>query len=168
MTRVFLGLGANLGDRLANLKQAVGLLNERPGIEVLRSSRVYETEPEGGPPQPKFLNAVIEVDTRLQPRKLLEACRSVEDALGRVRHERWGPRPIDIDILIYGKREIEEPDLVIPHPRMHDRGFVLAPLMELNANPQLPGGRSVKGLRLPPAVLHGVRPFAPPLPVPGS
>src|SRR5919199_4172672 len=106
MTRAFLGLGANLGDRLANLKQAVGLLNERPGIEVLRSSRVYETEPQGGPPQPKFLNAVIEVDTRLQPRKLLEACRSVEDALGRVRHERWGPRPIDIDILIYGKREI--------------------------------------------------------------
>src|SRR5919204_3645346 len=162
MTHAFLGLGANLGDRLSNLKQAVELLSEHKGIEVIRSSRVYETEPEGGPPQTKFLNAVIEIETRLQPYRLLDACLSVENALGRERLERWGPRTIDIDILTYGRREVDEPDLVIPHPRMHERGFVLAPLMELTANPQLPGGRSVKGLRLGPGVLHGVHPFAPP------
>jgi 2-amino-4-hydroxy-6-hydroxymethyldihydropteridine diphosphokinase len=166
MTHAFLGLGANLGDRLENLKRAVELLAEHRGIEVIRSSRVYETEPEGGPPQPKFLNAVVEIDTTLQPRKLLEACLFVEDVMGRERHDRWGPRNIDIDVLTYGRREVDEPDLVVPHPRMHERGFVLAPLMELTADPQLPGGRSVKGLRLGPGVLQRVQPFAPPLPVP--
>jgi 2-amino-4-hydroxy-6-hydroxymethyldihydropteridine diphosphokinase len=165
MTRAYLGLGANLGDRLENLQRAVALLADCDGIEVLRSSRVYETEPLGGPPQPKFLNAVVEIDTKLQPRKLLDRCRAVEEELGRERRERWGPRTIDIDILTFGRREVNEPDLVIPHPRMHERGFVLAPLMELNGNPQLPGDRSVKGLRLGPAVLHGVHPFAPPLAV---
>jgi 2-amino-4-hydroxy-6-hydroxymethyldihydropteridine diphosphokinase len=98
-TSAFLALGSNLGDRLEHLRAAARLLGSAPGIDVVRSSRVYETEPVG-PPQPPYLNAVIEVDTTLTPRELLVAGRDVEDALGRVRAERWGPRAIDVDILV--------------------------------------------------------------------
>ena len=161
MTRAFLGLGSNLGDRLENLQRAVALLGER-NASVLRSSRVYETEPVG-PDQPDFLNAVVEVETDLDPRGLLETCLQVEWAMGRVRHERWGPRVIDVDVLTYDDREIHEPGLDVPHPRMHERGFVLVPLLEISADPILPGGRSVNALRIDPGMLSGVRPFAPPL-----
>ncbi|HEX2032423.1 MAG TPA: 2-amino-4-hydroxy-6-hydroxymethyldihydropteridine diphosphokinase [Actinomycetota bacterium] len=164
MSRAYLGLGSNLGDRLANLQRAVDLLGER-GVRVLRSSRVYETDPVGGPDQPDYLNAVVEAETDLEPRPLLEACLAVEDALGRVRGERWGPRVIDVDVLTYDDRAVREPDLEIPHPRMHERGFVLVPLLELDADPPLPGGRKVASLRLGPLALGGVRPFAPPLAV---
>lgn len=164
-TRAFLALGSNLGDRLANLRGAVELLAERDGIEVLRSSRVYETEPVG-PPQPAYLNAVIEVATTSSPTELLRACRAVEEALGRVRTERWGARTIDVDILTFDEVEVTEPDLEIPHPRMHERGFVLVPLGELEADPMLPGGRRLSSIRLAPDAVLGVRPFAPPLPVP--
>jgi 2-amino-4-hydroxy-6-hydroxymethyldihydropteridine diphosphokinase len=158
----FLALGSNLGDRLANLQRAVDLLGGVEGIDVRRSSRVYETEPVG-PPQPEYLNAVLEVRTSLAPGELLAACLGIEDAMGRVRHERWGPRTVDVDVLTYGDEDVDEPDLTIPHPRMHERGFVLAPLLELTADPHLPGGRRVADLRLGPASLVGVRPFAPPL-----
>jgi 2-amino-4-hydroxy-6-hydroxymethyldihydropteridine diphosphokinase len=161
MTRSYLALGANLGDRLANLRRAVGLLEER-GARLLRSSRVYETEPVG-PPQPDYLNAVIEVETDLSPRGLLIACLAVEQAMGRVRGERWGPRVIDVDILTFGDVEVDEPDLQIPHPRMHERGFVMIPLLELDADPMLPGGRAASGLRMGAWSIGGVRPFAPPL-----
>jgi 2-amino-4-hydroxy-6-hydroxymethyldihydropteridine diphosphokinase len=164
-TAVYLALGSNLGDRLENLRAAVRLLSERPGVRVVRSSRVYETEPIG-PPQPLYLNAVIEVGTDLSPPGLLAACRSVEDALGRERAERWGPRTIDVDVLTYDEQTIAEPDLVVPHPRMHERGFVLVPLGELDDDPMLPGGRRLASLRLSPDLILGVRPFAPPLPVP--
>lgn len=117
----------------------------------------------GGPEQPYFLNAVVEVGTELEPRDLLRACLEVEDRLGRVRGERWGPRAIDIDVLAYGDLDVDEPDLVIPHPRMHERAFVLVPLLELDADPPLPGGRRVSELKLGPTALAGVRPFAPPL-----
>lgn len=160
----YLGLGSNLGDRLESLRQAVRLLQAETGIEVVRSSRVYETEPVG-PPQPAYLNAVIEVRTELEPRGLLEACRRVEDALGRVRGERWGPRTIDVDVLSIDERTVDEPDLIVPHPRMHERGFVLVPLRELDPDPMLPGGRRLATLRLVPGAVLGVRPFAPPLPV---
>lgn len=163
----FLGLGSNLGDRLGNLSSAVGRLSRLPGVRVVRSSRVYETDPVGGPEQPDYLNAVVEVDTMLTPRDLLEACLRVEREMGRVRDERWGPRSIDIDVLTYGREEVREDGLEVPHPRMHERGFVLVPLLELTADPPLPGGRRVASLRLGPAMLGGVRPFAPPLPVPG-
>ena len=159
-----LALGSNLGDRLEHLREAVRLLGAEPTVEVVRSSRVYETEPVG-PPQPAYLNAVIEVRTDGTARELLEACRRVEDALGRVRAERWGPRTIDVDVLIFDEETIDEPDLVVPHPRMHERGFVLVPLGELEADPMLPGGRKLAKLRLAPDVVLGVRPFAPPLPV---
>lgn len=163
-TPAYLGLGSNLGDRLEHLRAAVRLLGAEPGIDVVRSSRVYETEPVG-PPQPAYLNAVIEVRTDGTARELLEACRRVEDALGRVRAERWGPRTIDVDVLTFDRVTIQEPDLQIPHPRMHERGFVLVPLGELDADPMLPGGRRLASMRLGPDVVLGVRPFAPPLPV---
>ena len=161
----FLALGSNLGDRLAMLQRAVDLLDARDGIDVVRSSRVYETDPVG-PPQPAYLNAVLEISTTLEPRGLLEAALAIETELGRVRVERWGPRTLDVDILLYDDREVREPDLEIPHPRMHERGFVLVPLSELTQDPMLPGGRTLAELRLSPDAVLGVRPFAPPLAVP--
>lgn len=164
-TSAYLGLGSNLGDRLEQLREAVRLLAATDGIEVVRSSRVFETEPVG-PPQPAYLNAAVEIRTTLEPRELLEAAQAVEHALGRVRAERWGPRTIDVDILTFDDRTVDEPDLEIPHPRMHERGFVLVPLGELDGDPMLPGGRRLSDIRLLPGVVFGVRPFAPPLPVP--
>jgi 2-amino-4-hydroxy-6-hydroxymethyldihydropteridine diphosphokinase len=161
MTRAYLGLGANLGDRLANLRRAVSLLDER-GARFLRSSRVYETEPVG-PDQPDYLNVVVEVETDLSPQGLLIACLAVEEAMGRVRSERWGPRVIDVDVLTFGDQEIEEADLQVPHPRMHERAFVLIPLLELDADPMLPGGRKASALRMGAWSIGAVRPFAPPL-----
>jgi len=159
VTRAYLGLGSNLGDRVANLRDAVRLLAER-GVPVVRSSRVYETDPVGGPPQPDYLNAVVEVETELDARGLLEACLAVEDALGRQRRERWGPRVIDIDVLTFGADQIDQPGLQIPHPRMHERAFVLIPLLELDPDPPLSGGRRPSDLRIDAA---GVRLHAPPL-----
>jgi 2-amino-4-hydroxy-6-hydroxymethyldihydropteridine diphosphokinase len=166
--RAYLGLGANLGDRLGALQRAVELLDAIPRVRVLRSSRVYETDPVGGPPQPDFLNAVVEVETDLSPADLLLACLSVEERLKRARSVRWGPRSLDVDVLTYGDEEVhwDQPDIQIPHPRMHERGFVLVPLLELDADPPLPGGRRLAELRLGPEALGGVRPFAPPLAVP--
>src|SRR5438093_3823872 len=166
-TTAYLGLGSNLGDRLANLQRAVGLLAAQPAVEVRRSSRVYETDPVGGPPQPDYLNAVVGVETSLSPRDLLEACLGVERRMGRVRSERWGPRVIDVDLLTYDEKDIREPDLVVPHPRMHERAFVLVPLMELDPDPVLAGGRQLSTFRLGPTAVLGVRPFAPPLSLPG-
>ena len=161
MTLAYLGLGSNLGDRLAHLRRAVALLEKR-GVRVLRSSRVYETDPVGGPSQPDYLNAVVEVETDGAARDLLGVCLSVEEALGRERDERWGPRNIDVDVLTFGDETIDEPDLTVPHPRMHERAFVLIPLLELDPDPQLPGGRRAGDLRLD--ALGRVRLHAPPLP----
>jgi len=160
--RGFVALGSNLGDRLANLQRAVELLEGREGISVLRASRVYETDPVG-PPQPDYLNAVLEVETTLTPRTLLEAAQAVEQDLGRVRGERWGPRSIDVDLLTYGDEHIDDQGLQIPHPRMHERAFVLVPLLELTADPALPAGRRLSDLRLGPEMLRGVRLFGPAL-----
>lgn len=125
---------------------------------------MYASDPVGGPEgQPEFLNAVVEVDTGLDPRGLLSACLEVEEEVGRVRAERWEPRVVDLDILSYEDRVIAEPDLEVPHPRMHERGFVLVPLLELDADPHLPGGRKVASLRLGPQAIGGVRLHAPPL-----
>lgn len=144
--KAFLGLGSNMGDRLGNLSKAVDLLGER--VSVLRSSRVYETAPVGGPEQDDYLNAVIEVGVLMDARELLDVCLEVENEMGRVRQERWGPRVIDIDLLDFGDQVIDEPGLVVPHPRMHERSFVLAPLMELETDPLLPGGRRLSTMRL--------------------
>lgn len=127
MPRAFLGLGSNMGDRLAMLRWA---LQELP--DVVAVSGVYETEPLGGPDgQGPYLNAVVELDTDLSPRELLEVALALEAAAGRVRNVRWGPRPLDVDVLLVGDQVVEEEDLVVPHPRMLGRRFVLAPLAEL-------------------------------------
>jgi len=163
-TKAYLALGSNLGERLEHLRGAVRLLDATDGVDVIRSSRIYETDPVG-PPQPAYLNAVIEVETTRSARGLLEACQGVEDALGRVRTERWGPRTIDLDVLTFDEQTVDEADIQIPHPRMHERGFVLVPLGELDDDPMLPGGRTLSSLRIRPDAVLGVRPFAPPLPV---
>jgi 2-amino-4-hydroxy-6-hydroxymethyldihydropteridine diphosphokinase len=138
----------------------------RPGLRIERSSRVYETDPVGGPPQPQYLNAVVQAQTTLSPHDLLAACMDVEQRMGRVRAERWGPRIIDVDVLTYDEEEVDEPDLVVPHPRMNERAFVLVPLLELNPDPALPGRGRISERRLDPTAILGVRPFAPPLVVP--
>lgn len=159
----FLGLGSNLGDRLATLQRAVDLLGAEPGVTLTGCSRVWETAPVGGPPQPDFLNVVVRVETDLAPRELLEACLRVEASLGRVRAVRWGPRSVDVDVLLIDARTIDDPDLTVPHPRMHERGFVLMPLLELDPDPVLPDGTRLADVRLGPDSAGGVRPFAPPL-----
>ena len=156
----YLGLGSNLGDRLVNLQGAVARLASEDGVRVDVSSRVWETAPVGGPEQPDYLNSVVRVETDLTPHGLLAACRRVESALGRERIERWGPRTIDVDVLLYDERAIDEPGLVVPHPRIAERAFVVLPLLELDPDPVLPDGRHLVDLRLD---TSGVSPFAPPL-----
>ncbi|HMS88074.1 MAG: 2-amino-4-hydroxy-6-hydroxymethyldihydropteridine diphosphokinase [Acidimicrobiales bacterium] len=125
--RAFLSLGSNLGDRRRLLVEAIGSL----GPSVVAVSSVYETEPVGGPDQGRFLNVVVELATALPPRDLLAVCHRLESAAGRVRTERWGPRTLDVDIVWIDGVTVDEPDLQVPHPRMWDRRFVLAPLAEL-------------------------------------
>lgn len=128
--KYFLGLGSNLGRRTANLARARRLLEEA-GVEVIKASSVYETEPVDLPGQPLFLNMVLEVRTALDPPSLLRLARSVEAALKRVPTVAKGPRTLDIDILLAGDTVLEIPDLVVPHPRLHLRNFVLVPLAEI-------------------------------------
>jgi 2-amino-4-hydroxy-6-hydroxymethyldihydropteridine diphosphokinase len=162
VTVAFLGLGSNLGDRLTNLQGAVDLLQDEPGLHVTASSRVWETVPVGGPPQPDYLNAVIRVETDLSARDLLVVAHRVEARLGRVRKERWGARSIDVDLLLFDEETIDEADLVVPHPRLPQRAFVLLPLLELVADPVLPDGTRLKDVRVG---TDGVTPSAPPLAV---
>ncbi|MBP7930008.1 MAG: 2-amino-4-hydroxy-6-hydroxymethyldihydropteridine diphosphokinase [Acidimicrobiia bacterium] len=126
----YLALGSNLGDRTAHLQRAINGLDRHPEIDVVASSQVYETEPIG-PDQPDFLNAVIEVETTLSGADLLLACQEQEDLAGRVRVERWGPRTLDVDVLYLGDETINTADLIVPHPRIEERGFVLAPLRDV-------------------------------------
>jgi 2-amino-4-hydroxy-6-hydroxymethyldihydropteridine diphosphokinase len=158
----FVGLGSNLEDRLENLEAAARALAETPGVRVVRSSSVYETAPVGGPPQGDYLNAVLEIETGLEPRELLAALQEIEQRLGRVRDERFGPRTIDLDLLTYSEDVIGERDLTVPHPRMHERAFVVVPLLELAAPRRLPDGRTLEPI---PDEAQVVRPFAPPLDV---
>ena len=131
MARAFIGIGSNLGDRRATIAAALAHLGELPATELVRVSSLIETDPVGVTEQGKFLNGAAEVRTALEPVELLAALRRIEDGLGRVRTERWGPRPIDLDILLYDNRVIRAPGLRVPHPRMTEREFVLAPLAEI-------------------------------------
>lgn len=126
MTRAFLGLGTNLGDREEHLRTAVASLDDLVAV-----SPVYETDPVGGPEQGRYLNLVVELDTELSPRQLLQRCDQLEQAAERVREVRWGPRTLDVDVLWIDGEQVDEPDLVVPHPRMWERRFVLAPLRDL-------------------------------------
>lgn len=159
----FLGLGSNIGSRLETLQRALDLLAAEPGVGVERCSRVWETDPVGGPEQDDFLNVVLEVDTDLLPHDLLAACNRVEAQLGRTRDVRWGPRTVDIDILLIDDLTIVDGTLTVPHPRMHERAFVLLPLLELVPDPVLPNGVRLLDAPLPDQPAHL---FAPPLAVP--
>lgn len=140
--RAFLALGSNLGDRWSHLRRAVAAIPD-----LVRTSPVYETAPVGGPAgQGPFLNAVVELDTELSARELLDVCRRLEEEAGRVRAERFGPRTLDADVLLVGDSVVDEPDLVVPHPRMWRRPFVLVPLAQLAPDlvPEAPDDPSVR------------------------
>jgi 2-amino-4-hydroxy-6-hydroxymethyldihydropteridine diphosphokinase len=141
----YIGLGANLGDRELNLRRALERLEE---LGPVRASSLRETEPVGVTDQPKFLNAAAELATDLPPRELLERLLEIERELGRDRatERRWGPRVIDLDLLLFGQEAIDEPGLMVPHPRLADRRFVLEPLCELNEDLALPDGTRVRDL----------------------
>ena len=148
MTRAYVGLGANLGPREITLQRAVNLLGAEEGIELVEQSTLRETEPVGVVDQPTFLNGVVALDTTLSARELLDALLRVESELGRVREEgeRWGPRTIDLDLLVYGAEVVDEPGLRVPHPRLHERRFALEPLAELAPDLVVPGRGQVSEL----------------------
>jgi len=145
--RAYIGLGANLGDREATLRRALELLAEDPGIEVVAVSALRETEPVGYLDQPRFLNGAAALETDFEPRALLERLLRVECAFGRERTgPRFGPRTVDLDLLLYGDLVLDEPDLTVPHPRLAERRFALEPLAELDPGLVLPDGRAVADL----------------------
>ena len=140
MTRAYVGLGANLGDREATLRRALELLGATPGVDVVAFSSFRETDPVGYLDQPRFVNAAAAVETDLPPSELLDALLAVERGLGRTRDgPRFGPRTIDLDLLVYGDESLDGPGLVVPHPRLHERRFVLEPLAEIASGLVVPG-----------------------------
>ena len=143
MTVAYVGLGANIGPREVTLLRAVDLLAEADDVEVLAVSQLRETDPVGMVDQPGFLNGAARIDTSLPPRALLELLLRIEQSLGRVREERWGPRTVDLDLLVYGDLIVDEPGLRVPHPRLHERRFALEPLAELDPELVVPGLGSV-------------------------
>jgi 2-amino-4-hydroxy-6-hydroxymethyldihydropteridine diphosphokinase len=147
VTRAYVGLGANLGDRERTLCEAVDSLGAEDGIEVVAVSTLRETEPVGVGEQPRFLNGAVALDTPLGARELLDLLLAVEQRFGRVRTPgEHGPRTIDLDLLLYGDEQIGEPGLTVPHPRLHERRFVLEPLAELAPDLVVPGRGSVESL----------------------
>ena len=175
--RVVLAVGSNLGDRLGTLQGCVQAIGGLPGTDVLAISPVYETAPVGGPAQPDYLNAVLIVSTGLSPFALLAATQGIEAEFGRVRTqgaERFGPRTLDIDVISYAEQGSSDPVLTLPHPRAHERAFVLAPWHDIDPAASLPGRGPVAGLlagldrrgvqRQPDLVLRPPRPQNPPKP----
>jgi len=166
--RAVLAVGSNLGDRLGTLQGCVQAIGRLPDTDVLAISPVYETVPVGGPAQPDYLNAVLIVRTGLRPRELLEAAHRIEADFGRVRAERFGPRTLDIDIISYSGEVSRDPVLTLPHPRAHERAFVLLPWHDIDARAELPGRGAVAHLlagldrdglrRVPGAALRPDRP----------
>ncbi len=149
MARAYIGLGANLGDRAETLTRAIALLAERPAIEVVAVSSFRETDPVGYLDQPRFLNAAVAIETSLAPHALLETLLEVERELGRVREgPRYGPRTVDLDLLLMDDLVLDEPGLELPHPRLHERAFALEPLAELDPERVVPGRGSVRQLLL--------------------
>jgi 2-amino-4-hydroxy-6-hydroxymethyldihydropteridine diphosphokinase len=147
--RAYLGLGANLGDRDATIRSAVELLGRDGGVDVVRVSTLRETDPVGLVDQPRFLNGVAVVETELSPRELLDRLLAVERELGRTRTgPRYGPRTIDLDLLVYGDETVDEPGLTVPHPRLAERQFALEPLAEVEPDLVVPGRGRVSDLLL--------------------
>ena len=141
-------MGSNLGDREGTLRRAVELLEAEPGIRVAAVSSLRETDPVGYEDQPRFLNGACAVETQLEPHELLARLLAIEAALGRTRDgvPRYGPRTVDLDLLLYGQKTVDEPDLTVPHPRLAERRFALEPLAELDPGMTLPDGRRVADL----------------------
>src|ERR687898_932634 len=147
MPRAYIGLGANLGNREATLRAAVAALGATGGIEVVAVSAFRETDPVDYLDQPRFLNGAVAVETTLAPRELLDAILALERSLGRTRDgPRFGPRMIDLDLLLYGGESVDEPGLTVPHPRLHERAFALEPLAELDPSLVVPGHGPLKTL----------------------
>jgi 2-amino-4-hydroxy-6-hydroxymethyldihydropteridine diphosphokinase len=144
--RAVLALGSNLGDRFATLQGAVTALLDAPGIDAVAASPVYETDPVGGPDQPDFLNAVLVVDTSLSADLLLARAKATEDAFDRTREVEWGPRTLDVDVIAVGDETSDAPELTLPHPRAHERAFVLAPWHDVDADAEIPGQGRVADL----------------------
>jgi 2-amino-4-hydroxy-6-hydroxymethyldihydropteridine diphosphokinase len=160
---VFLGIGSNIGDRAGYLTKALEYLAELPGSSILNRSSVYESDPWGHQDQAPFLNQAVELETALEPRPLLDACQAIERRLGRERGEKWGPRTVDIDILLFDSRVVEQDGLRIPHARMTDRRFVLVPLAEIAADRTVPpGSRTVSEWLASCGDGGGVRPYREP------
>jgi 2-amino-4-hydroxy-6-hydroxymethyldihydropteridine diphosphokinase len=147
VTRVYVGLGANLGDREATIRRALELLDASPDVDLVEVSTLRETEPVGYADQPRFLNGVAALETQLGPRALLDRLLEVERTLGRSRDgPRWGPRTIDLDLLVHGDEVVDEPGLRVPHPRLAERRFALEPLAELDPGLAVPGAGPVERL----------------------
>ena len=147
MSRAYIGMGSNMGDRLENLKAALMALSAAlPEIVLIAKSGVYGSEPVGMTDQPDFLNAVVAVETTLDPKALLAFLHEVEIERGRQRITRWGPRTLDLDILMYGDVQMDDPDLTIPHPRLLERRFVLEPLLEIAPGARLPDGTPLQSV----------------------
>jgi len=142
----WLGIGSNVGDRMAHLQSAVDALDKHRDVDVLGVSPVYETEPVGGPEQGPYLNAVVKVATLLDPRDLLDVAHELEAARGRERTEHWGPRTLDVDLLAFAGYFAQTSALTLPHPRAHERAFVLAPWYDLDPDAEVPGKGSVREL----------------------
>ena len=157
LSTAYLGLGSNLGRREENLKLAVSALDSTDGIKVTKVSSIYETKPVGYLDQPDFLNAVVEIDTALAPRELLALTKSIEKQLQRRRDIHWGPRTIDLDILLIDRLEMAESDLKLPHPEVKNRAFVLVPLAEIAPDLKLPGGERVRELLADMGKIQGVK-----------
>jgi 2-amino-4-hydroxy-6-hydroxymethyldihydropteridine diphosphokinase len=146
-TSAFIGLGSNLGDREASLRRALAALAAEPDVELVAVSAFRETDPVGYADQPRFLNAAAEIETTLSPRELLEQLLAIERSLGRTRAgPRFGPRTIDLDLLVHGDEVVDEPGLAVPHARLHERRFALEPLAELAPGLVVPGRGSVEEL----------------------
>ena len=146
MTVAYVGLGANLGAREETLRRALELLAEADGVSLLAVSQLRETEPVGVVDQPPFLNGAVALETTHTPRELLDLLLAIEASLGRVREERWGPRTVDLDLLVYGDEVVDAPGLRVPHPHLHERRFALEPLAELAPELDVPGRGRVSAL----------------------
>lgn len=145
--KAWLGLGSNLQQPVAQLKDALGRLGSTEGVEILRASGLYRTPPWGDSSQDDFINAAVQIETSLGPIPLLRGLQSIENVMGRQRNgRRWGPRLIDIDLLLYGDLQCRSEELELPHPRMHERAFVLVPICELDATLKIPGRGAVDEL----------------------
>ena len=140
-----IALGSNLGDKVANIDKAISLLTETGDVKLVDRSRNYATEPWGKTDQDWFINAVIDVTTSLPPKALLARCKEIERRMGRVQTEKWGPRIIDLDLLVYGNVTMDDPVLVLPHPHIGARAFVLAPLMDIAPDRAI-AGKSVRDM----------------------